>query len=189
MIYVLTLQMGKEWRPVAVIEDKDTADQWADSSDGHDWVGFEMNDLSVTGLSDVKFTPKPPTSSEEKIEQTEATARTLVETNQQLIGIIERLAQKYKDKAVLDVIKGMKKASVGSQVADKFKPGTRVWYYSMPNVLGTVKKFILNKKEPLSSRVTVDWDKPDINVDDMYARRLRTGQKELFASKLLKKKP
>jgi hypothetical protein len=112
MVYVLTTKMAKdaggEWRPIAVVEDQHTADEWVKVSKNNDWIGFEMNDLSLTDMAEgspLVFHPPPVTPIEE---QGKRIAESLQQTNAQLIGIIEQLATRYQDKNVLKVVKGLR---------------------------------------------------------------------------------
>jgi hypothetical protein len=178
----------REWRPVAVIDDNTIANQWADRSPDNDWIGFEMNDLSMIGLTDRTFEPKPSVPAEEKAEKAEMTSRELVQINHQLLGVIEALAKKHNDKVFLDLIKKLKaegKIASEAKTAVKreiLKPGDRVWYKMYPGISGIVKEFVLNKKEPDESRITVEWDRGHSGICDVYMRELRTGQRNLFAT-------
>jgi hypothetical protein len=111
MLYVLTQDTGSgrtlnEKRPVAVVDDENIANQWANASATNDWIGFEINDLSLTGMPEHASRPSQAMP-EDKLNQT---LQTVQQTNNQLISIIEQLATRYKDKEILKVV-------------DKFKPG------------------------------------------------------------------
>jgi hypothetical protein len=93
-VFVLTALTGgktKEWRPVGVVTSMDTADLWAREGETHDWIPFELDDMSLTGISTGTFTefrPRKPLSGEDKARET---ARRLEETNKRLLSIIEQL--------------------------------------------------------------------------------------------------
>jgi hypothetical protein len=109
MVYVLTTRVEKEWRPVAVVDEanRDTAEQWAAATKNNDWVPLEMNDLSLTDLGNLPTTFKPLPMGE----RSETAMKTLEATNTKLIGIIEQLAERYKDKNILKVIQKIKTGS------------------------------------------------------------------------------
>ena len=189
MYYVLTTKMEGEWRPVGVVDEtqKDLADQWADRSPDNDWIGFEMNDLSMVGLTDRTFEPKPSVPAEEKADKAETTSRELVQINRQLLGVIEALAKKHNDKIFLDLIKKLKaEGKIASEVKTavpykELQPGMQVWFDARPDVKGVVvevrKK---NKDNPQSSFATVDWG--EFGKFDVPVYRLRLGQQNLFAA-------
>src|SRR5208337_3971392 len=110
MVYVLTTKEGKEWRPIAVVDEnnKGIADQWASASKLNDWVPLEMNDLTLTSMSDLplEFKPTPPVPMDEQVKTMIAN---LEETNTRLIGIIEQLAERYKDKDILKAVQRFKR--------------------------------------------------------------------------------
>jgi hypothetical protein len=95
-VYVLTTLMGenpklpKEWRPVGVVTSLDIAEQWVAHGGNNDWIPFEIDDTSLTGLSDNPsvFKPAPPTPNEEKLEK----------ANQQLQGVIQTLQKRLEKK-------------------------------------------------------------------------------------------
>lgn len=186
MLYVLTLRMrgplGNEWRPVAVVDDQSVADQWANSSDEHDWIGFELNDLSVTGLSEKKFEPKKPAPDEELAE---STAAKLQKTNATLMSIIQQLAERYKDKSVLAVLEDLKKeGKISSKQAaefDELREGQRVWWgYGKNPPAGTIVKLRKDRKNPDHSVATVKWDDEKYGQFDIHINKLSIGQKALF---------
>ncbi len=194
-VYVLTLKMkgplGDEWRPVGVVESETVADQWADSGVDTDWIGFELNDLSVAGLSHKKFEPRPQDPVEELAE---STSRKLQQTNATLIGIIQQLAERYKDKNVLSVLNKLKReGKLGSKTAadwNDLKVGQRVWWGDGAYApAGTIVKLVKNRQYPYMSIATVKWDDEGYRrQSDIHIYKLSTGQKRMFASDLLRKK-
>lgn len=110
MVYVLTGLENKTYRPVAVVDNVDVADEWAKLNKNNDWTPLEMNDMSLTDIGgrNFPFRPQPPSSIEDKAMRAMEAAKTLEKTNQQLVGIIEQLAKKYKDADVLQAVKQLK---------------------------------------------------------------------------------
>jgi hypothetical protein len=123
VIYVLTTKEGKEIRPVAVVDEsnKGVADQWADASRHNDWIPLEMNDLSLVSAASempLEFTPVPPAPVNEQVQTMVAD---LKETNERLISIIEKLAERYKDKDILKAVQKFKKGSEDTAQKDLFE--------------------------------------------------------------------
>ena len=97
-VYVLTTLMGegkapKEWRPVGVVTTEDVAEQWVAAGNNNDWIPFEVDDLSLTGLSGdpSTFTPKKPTSTEQKAIEV---AKKFEATNARLMKVVEQLQER-----------------------------------------------------------------------------------------------
>ena len=112
-VYVLTTLEGKEWRPVAVVDEslKGAADQWADASAHNDWIPLEMNDLFLTAMGDlpIEFKPTPPVPQNEQIQSIMNSVAELRGNNERLVGIIEQLAERYTDKDILTAVQKFKK--------------------------------------------------------------------------------
>jgi hypothetical protein len=117
MVYVLTTLMGKEWRPVAVVDEdhRDAAEQWYNADPKkNDWVPLEMNDMSMTDLGRMvtRFKPLPMR------ERERSTIETLEKTNKTLIGIIKQLADRYKLADIQKVIQ---------RIEEQEQPKTGSW--------------------------------------------------------------
>src|SRR5271165_3680440 len=98
MVYVLTTLFEKEERPVAVTDAEEVAEQWIREGKHNNWIPFEINDLSMTGLvGHIPFRPKkqPPAEIEMKkreqqqkqIQQLTEAVKNLIETNKYLENI------------------------------------------------------------------------------------------------------
>jgi hypothetical protein len=103
-VYVLTTLQGEgkgqEWRPISVVTNLDIADQWIKEGKNNDWIPFDLDDVSLTGLSRGSVTPFKPregVSNEEKIEQVRRdTIQTLRDSNAQLQKTVESLIEKVQ---------------------------------------------------------------------------------------------
>jgi hypothetical protein len=118
MVYVLTsLVEKKEWRPVAVVDGNslDVANQWVAVSKNNDWIPLEMNDMSLTGLGDMpggtNFKPLPTPTVDESMQSLQA-------ANARLVRIVQQLAEKYDDKAVLKALQQLPKPKTGAGKVD-----------------------------------------------------------------------
>ncbi len=96
-VYVLTtIVEGGENRPVAVTTDEHNANQWVRSGNDNDWIPFELDDLSTTGMGKsqvTQFKPAPKVPSEQAIEQTNAS---LAQANKDLKEIVQLLQHRLK---------------------------------------------------------------------------------------------
>jgi hypothetical protein len=95
-IYVLTNLEGaegkakyREWRPVGVTSDPDAATTWAEESQNHDWIPFEMDDLPEGEFS--TFRPRKQAPVEQRA----------VETAKKLEGVVNRLLKTIEDDRAL----------------------------------------------------------------------------------------
>ncbi len=104
-VYVLTTLIETEQRPVAVVTDEHVADEWGRQGDNNDWILFELDDLSLTGMGSAapfKPTPAPPESDyrdtikiqEESITKLRGLVETLMKKVEQLQGGKKRGAYK-----------------------------------------------------------------------------------------------
>lgn len=67
MLFVLTAIENKEERPVAVVDNEKTANDWVKEHKSHNWIPFELND--VTGLgqyTQFKNAPNSPAAYEDE---------------------------------------------------------------------------------------------------------------------------
>lgn len=107
-VYVLTTLEGaegkkanREWRPVGVTTNLDTADKWTASGNNNDWIPFELDDVS--GMGDITpFRPGKPKSDMDKA--TEYIQR-LEAANQKLLKIVEQLQKGKKRSAKSSLLK------------------------------------------------------------------------------------
>src|SRR5208337_3159241 len=91
-VYVLTTLIGNEWRPSAVVTSEYTADQWVQSGNDNDWISFDIDDLSLTGMGDKSVTPfkpkqAPPVGETEQVRRD--TIKNLQDSNAQLQKMVE----------------------------------------------------------------------------------------------------
>ena len=97
VVYVLTTLMeGNEWRPVAVVTNEHFAEQWIQSGKDNDWILFELDDISTTGLSKgqvTEFKPKPMQSTEKAMRDT---ISNLTTANAELQGLVDQLVERLK---------------------------------------------------------------------------------------------
>jgi hypothetical protein len=125
-VWVLTSKFrdasGKkdEVRPVAVVEEdqEHVADQWANASMDNDAIRLEVGNFTFAGK---EFRPEPApevTPAEITNRQLQTNNQTLLDANAKLLNIIEQLAVRYKDKAILGVIKGLK--AEGKMAGERF---------------------------------------------------------------------
>jgi hypothetical protein len=108
-VYVLSMLNENELRPVAVVTDEHVAEEWGRQDDNNDYILFELNDLSLTGLGSAppfKPGPKLPTPA---LNETEAmrrdTIKTLKEANAELRKTVTILMDQVKQ------LRGKKKES------------------------------------------------------------------------------
>lgn len=98
-VYVLTSLIGegknREWRPVGVVTNLDTADQWVKSGNSNDWIPFELDDVSLTSAVSGNITPFRPTKPIPDQEKMLEYVQRLEATNQKLLGLVQQL-QKAK---------------------------------------------------------------------------------------------
>jgi hypothetical protein len=67
MLFVLTAIENKEERPVAVVDNEQTANNWVQEGKNHNWIPFELNDVSGLGTyTPFKPAPGSPAEAEEK---------------------------------------------------------------------------------------------------------------------------
>jgi len=94
-VYVLsTIIEGGENRPVAVVTNEFTAEQWIQSGNNNDWIPFELDDISTTAIAKdhvTPFVPKKPTPSEQAVQDT---MNQLVQANKKLMEAVELLQAK-----------------------------------------------------------------------------------------------
>ncbi len=98
-VYVLTTLMeGNEWRPAAVVTNEHVAEQWIQSGKDNDWILFELDDLSTTGLSKgqvTDFKPRPTQSTEKAMRDT---ISNLTTANAELKGLVDQLVERLQQK-------------------------------------------------------------------------------------------
>jgi hypothetical protein len=116
VVFVLTAKMAKdaggEWRPIAVVDDQHTADEWVKANRKvNDWISFQVNDLSMTDMAQGARTQFKPRTKEEN---TSLEGETLRRSYDQLVSVIEQLAKRYNDKDVLKLLKTMNLRAVTS---------------------------------------------------------------------------
>lgn len=96
-VYVLTtIVEGGENRPVAVTTDEHNANEWVRSGNDNDWIPFELDDLSTTGMAKTQptqFKPRPKLENEEAIAQTN---QNLQKANADLQEIVKLLQHRLK---------------------------------------------------------------------------------------------
>lgn len=96
-VYVLTtIVEGGENRPVAVVTDEHIANEWVRSGNDNDWIPFELDDLSTTGMAKstvTQFKPKPKSNSEDALAQMN---QNLQKSNADLQEIVQLLQHRLK---------------------------------------------------------------------------------------------
>lgn len=98
-VYVLTTLIGNEWRPSAVVTSEYTADQWVQSGNDNDWISFDIDDLSLTGMGDTSvtpFKPKPMPKIDDVEKMRRDTIQKLKDSNAQLQKTVESLIEKVQ---------------------------------------------------------------------------------------------
>jgi hypothetical protein len=99
-VYVLTTLIETEQRPVAVVTDDHAAEEWGRQNDNNDWILFDLDDLSLTGMGSAesfKPTPKPPAPKPDDVEKMRRdTMQILKDSNAQLQKTVESLIEKVK---------------------------------------------------------------------------------------------
>jgi hypothetical protein len=100
MLFVLTSmddKMGE--RPVAVVDHEDTANKWVQEGKHHNWLPFELNDVSGLGqYTQFKPAPGSPAEREEQkrkqeqelLKQYEEQSHQLAAANKQLLQLLKR---------------------------------------------------------------------------------------------------
>jgi hypothetical protein len=98
-VFVLSTLIGNEQRPSAVVTSEYSADQWVKSGNDNDWISFELDDLSLTGMADkgvTTFKPKPMPKIDDAEKMRRDTIKTLQDSNAQLQKTVESLIEKVK---------------------------------------------------------------------------------------------
>src|SRR5579863_4710147 len=99
MLFVLTAIENKEERPIAVVDNEQTANEWVQEGKNHNWIPFELNDVSGLGTyTPFKPAPGSPAEAEQKkrlqeqelLKQYEAQATQLAAANKKLIQLLRR---------------------------------------------------------------------------------------------------
>lgn len=106
VVYVLTTLIESEQRPIAVITDERAADEWSRQGDNNDWILFELDDLSLTGMgSAAPFKPTPPPKAAPGSDVFRDTIEIQKKSIAQLQGLVETLMKKVEE------LQGKKKRS------------------------------------------------------------------------------
>lgn len=96
-VYVLTtIVEGGDNRPVAVTTDEHVANQWVRNGNDNDWIPFELDDLSTTGMGKgqvTQFKPKPKSTPEAAVIEMN---QSLQKSNKDLQEIVQLLQQRLK---------------------------------------------------------------------------------------------
>lgn len=68
MLYVLTALEGKDERPIAVVDNEATANKWAQEGKDHNWIPFDLNDVSGLG-NYTPFRPAPGSPADQEVQK------------------------------------------------------------------------------------------------------------------------
>src|SRR5208337_1950956 len=92
MLFVLTAIEDKNGeRPIAVVDSEQTANKWVKEGKNHNWVPFELNDVSGLG-NYTPFKPAPGSPAEAEMKKREAEQEELVK----LRDLVQRLGDANK---------------------------------------------------------------------------------------------
>jgi hypothetical protein len=92
MLFVLTAVEGKEERPVAVVDNEQTANNWVAEGKTHNWIPFELNDVGGLGTY-TPFKPAPGSPAEAEAKKREQEHQQLQKT-QELVGQLQEANKK-----------------------------------------------------------------------------------------------
>jgi hypothetical protein len=109
IVYVLSTLVENEQRPVAVVTDEHAAEEWGQQNDNNDYILFELDDLSLTGMGSaptLKPALKPKTPPAEQVprdimQQVEILTKantSVMETNKKLEKMVRDLIGRLKKK-------------------------------------------------------------------------------------------
>ncbi len=99
-VYVLSMLIENELRPVAVVTDEHVAEEWGRQNENNDYILFELDDLSLTGMGSAapfKPTPKPPAATPNEAEAIRRdTIKKLKDSNTELQETVKNLIAEVK---------------------------------------------------------------------------------------------